>query len=73
VVRIAFRGAFLEVVLKIKGMTFPARYSLEKTPIAAGDRVRALVYRLYAFDGDRVFLLHNKNLDNSGAGNIYAI
>ncbi|MDR2055371.1 MAG: ATP-binding cassette domain-containing protein [Desulfovibrio sp.] len=71
--RIAFRGAFLEVVLNIKGMTFPTRYSLEKTPIAAGDRVRALVYRLYAFDGDRAFLLHNRNLDNSGAGNIYNI
>jgi sulfate transport system ATP-binding protein len=71
--RTAFRGAFLEVVLKIKGMSFPARYSLEKTPIAAGDRVMALVYRLYAFDGDRAFLLHNKNLENSGAGNIYSI
>jgi sulfate transport system ATP-binding protein len=71
---IAFRGAYLEVMLKIRGMTFPARYSLEKTPIAAGDRVKALVYRLYAFDRDQAFLLCNKNLDASGFANaIYSI
>ncbi|MDR1947103.1 MAG: ABC transporter ATP-binding protein [Desulfovibrio sp.] len=69
----AFRGTHLEVSLKIKNMILPARYSLEKAPIASGDRVKALVYRLYAFDGDNVLLLDNSNLDIHDDRNRYSI
>jgi hypothetical protein len=54
-------------------MTMPARYSLEKTPVAAGDKVKALVYCLYAFDGDNVTLLENNNLDTHNGANRYSI
>jgi sulfate transport system ATP-binding protein len=69
----AFRGTHWEVSLKIKNMLLPARRSLEKTPVAAGDRVKALVYRLYAFDGDSVALLENSNLDTRDNGTRYCI
>ncbi|MDR2124270.1 MAG: ABC transporter ATP-binding protein [Desulfovibrio sp.] len=69
----AFRGTHWEVTLKINNMTVPARYSLEKTPIAPGDRVKALVYRLYAFVGDSVTLLENRNLDSHNGANRYII
>jgi sulfate transport system ATP-binding protein len=69
----AFRGTHWEVRLKMKDMTMPARYSLEKMPIAAGDKVKALVYRLYAFDGDNVTLLENRNLDTRNGANRYSI
>jgi sulfate transport system ATP-binding protein len=69
----AFRGTHLEVRLKIKNMILPARYSLEKIPIAAGDRVKALIYRLYAFDDDSVLLLDNRNLNADDNGARYSI
>jgi sulfate transport system ATP-binding protein len=69
----AFRGTHWEVRLKIKNMSLPARYSLEKAPISAGDKVKAFVYRLYAFDGDNVTLLENRNLDTHNGANRYSI
>ncbi|MDR1921755.1 MAG: ATP-binding cassette domain-containing protein [Candidatus Adiutrix sp.] len=71
--RLAFRGDSLEVWLKCKGMTLPARYSLEKRPLAVGEPVKALIYRLYAFEDDRVRLFNNSRLGDHPLGYSYSI
>jgi sulfate transport system ATP-binding protein len=70
---IAFRGAFLEVGLRIKNRLFSARYSLEEPPIAVGDKVKALIYRLYSFADGQVKLVNNSFVDNLADGYSYAI
>jgi sulfate transport system ATP-binding protein len=71
--RLAFRGAALEVGLRLKDMALSARYSLEKTPLAVGDTVKVLVYRVYAFEEGRVRLVQNANLEGQHAGYSYSI
>jgi sulfate transport system ATP-binding protein len=70
---IAFRGAFLEVGLRIKNMLLSARYSLEEPPIAVGDRVKALIYRLYSFADGRVKLVNNRFVSDLADGYSYVI
>jgi sulfate transport system ATP-binding protein len=70
---IAFRGAFLEVGLRIKNMLFSAHYSLEETPIAVGDRVKTLIYRLYSFADGQVKLVNNSFVSELADGYSYVI
>jgi sulfate transport system ATP-binding protein len=70
---IVFRGDAQEVGLNLKNSHISARYSLEEAPIAVGDTVRVVVYRLYAFAGDHVRLVRNAHLDEEHIGHSYAI
>ncbi|MDR2821096.1 MAG: ATP-binding cassette domain-containing protein [Desulfovibrio sp.] len=60
---IAFRGDALRVELTCKDIPLVARYSLEQKPLAVGDTVRLLIYRLYAFEEGRTRLLYNNRLE----------
>jgi sulfate transport system ATP-binding protein len=71
--RVVFRGDALELGLALKGSRFSARYSLERTPLKAGDTVRVLLYRLYVFEGDGVRLMRNACLRDHPRGCSYSI
>jgi sulfate transport system ATP-binding protein len=73
VISLAFRGACVEAVVGIKGYEIATSYSLEKPPIQKGDRVKALVYRLYAFEGDTARLVNNSFLAAHGNGYNFVI
>jgi sulfate transport system ATP-binding protein len=70
---IVFRGDALEVGMTLKDTRISARHSLEKTPIAAGDAVRVIVYCLYVFEGEQVRLVRNACLDDERLGYDYVI
>lgn len=61
---VAFRGNNLEVKVKVKGQIFTATRSLEKEIIQVGERVNVLVYRLYAFDDTKTYLIENKAMED---------
>ncbi|MDR3176534.1 MAG: ABC transporter ATP-binding protein [Desulfovibrio sp.] len=70
---VAFRGAWLELGLVLRGIRLTARYSLEKQPPRIGDFVKVLVYRLYAFEDGKVSLRRNAELNASRHGYSYSI
>ena len=49
---IFFRGTHLEVSLDVCGMSLSLRRSLERRPIEIGERMRVVVYRLFALGKD---------------------
>ncbi|MEF9974102.1 MAG: sulfate ABC transporter ATP-binding protein [Clostridia bacterium] len=64
----AFRGSYLELKLDVNGMTLITNRSLERRPVAVGEKMCVLVYRLYVFDEDRTYLLKNKALIGRNVG-----
>ncbi|MDR2406226.1 MAG: sulfate ABC transporter ATP-binding protein [Deltaproteobacteria bacterium] len=68
VVSMAFRGAFVEVVIDLKGYLLTTSYSLEKSPISVGSKVKAIIYRLYAFQDNQAELVNNSYLEAHGNG-----
>jgi sulfate transport system ATP-binding protein len=65
---LAFRGDVLEVTVILNGFALTTSYSLERPPLSVGDRVKVLIYRIYAFDQDRAVLVGNHLLANGGNG-----
>jgi sulfate/thiosulfate transport system ATP-binding protein len=61
---VSFRGNNLEVKVRVKGQSFTATRSLEKEEVEVGEKVNILVYRLYAFDDNRTYLLENKAMED---------
>ncbi|PXV96055.1 sulfate transport system ATP-binding protein [Lachnotalea glycerini] len=59
---IYFRGNCLEVKLNVGGIILTTKRSLERRPIQIGERMHVIVYRLYAYDNERAYLLENKDL-----------
>jgi sulfate transport system ATP-binding protein len=70
---VSFRGSSLEVSLSLKGFRLVSFYSLEHSPIAPGDSVKVLIYRVYAFDGQRARLVNNSRLATQGNGYNFVI
>jgi sulfate transport system ATP-binding protein len=70
---VSFRGSSLELKLNVKGFGLTSFYSLEHAPLSAGDRVKALIYRVYAFDGDQARLVNNSLLSSQGNGYNFVI
>jgi sulfate transport system ATP-binding protein len=68
VLSMAFRGDELEVTVGVNDFPLTTGYSLERPPLNVGDRVKVLIYRLYAFEGDRAVLVGNRLLANGGTG-----
>jgi sulfate transport system ATP-binding protein len=60
--RISFRGAYLEVKVRVNGVLLTARRSLEENPLEVGEKVDVFVYRLFAVTGDKAQLLENQSL-----------
>ncbi|MDR3155412.1 MAG: ABC transporter ATP-binding protein [Deltaproteobacteria bacterium] len=70
---VAFRGSSLEVGLTVKGFRLVSSYSLEKAPLSEGDRVKILIYRVYAFDEGKARLVNNSRLSSQGNGYNFVI
>lgn len=63
--RISYRGSYLEVTVNVKGMILTATRSLEERPIAIGEAINVLIYRLYVFDeNNAAHLLVNPSIVN---------
>ncbi|MCR4841802.1 MAG: sulfate ABC transporter ATP-binding protein [Eubacterium sp.] len=60
--KIEFRGDYLEVTLNVNGIRLKTHRSLERRSIVVGEQMKVIVYRIYAYDGDKVLLLENENL-----------
>lgn len=59
---ISFRGNCLEVKLRVGDLLLTTHRSLERRPVEIGERMHVIVYRMYAYDDDRAYLLENKEL-----------
>ncbi len=67
---IVFRGNHLDVSIRIKHLLIHAEYSLDADPIAVGETVQVLIYRLYIFDDNQTYLTENKAME---AANVFYI
>ena len=67
---ILFRGNSLELKLNVNGVTLTTHRSLERRPVNVGEKMRVLIYRLYALDDKKAHLLENseiaKKMKNGG-------
>lgn len=59
---INFRGNCLEVKLNVNGVSLTTHRSMERRPVEIGEKMRIIVYRLYAYDEERTCLLENSEL-----------
>lgn len=59
---VVFRGNHLDVVVDIDGIRIVAERSLEKDPVAVGETVYVLIYRLYIFDEKKTYLVENREM-----------
>lgn len=59
---VTFRGNSVELLIDVKGLKLTALRSLERRKIEVGEKVKVLVYRLYAFDEKGVKIIENSEL-----------
>ena len=59
---IFFRGNSLELKVEVNGIVLTVQRSLERRPVEIGEEMNVLVYRLYAIDDERAYLLENQKL-----------
>ena len=57
---ILFRGNALEVRLDVDGVQLMTYRSLERRPIEVGEELNVIIYRVYAFDDEKAYLLENE-------------
>lgn len=70
---ILFRGNSMELKLDVKGIPITVHRSLERREVEVGEKLRVLIYRLYAFDDEKAYLLENeklKGVDLEGPGDV---
>ncbi|ADL50299.1 sulfate/molybdate ABC transporter ATP-binding protein [Clostridium cellulovorans] len=56
---VAFRGSSIQITFKVGDITLTAYRSLEHDPIKVGDKVFALIFRLYVFNDTEAYILEN--------------
>lgn len=61
---ISFRGSYLEVKLNVKGISLVAARSPEEAPVAAGERLNVLIYRLFIYGNNFSGLLENPAIED---------
>ena len=59
---ILFRGNHLDVTVNIGCTKITGEWSLEKEPLAVGEKVHVLIYRIYAVDSEKTYLCENKGM-----------
>lgn len=62
---IVFRGRNLELTLLVRGVSIHAEYSMDEEPVAVGEEVSVLIYRLYIFDENQTYLTENQAMKNT--------
>lgn len=64
---ILFRGNSLELKIDVGGITVSTFRSLERRPVEIGEKMNVIIYRLFAFDKEKSYLLENENLAGKNA------
>lgn len=64
--KIAFRGSYIELTVRVMNMCLTANVSLEEV-YTVGERVHVLIYRLYIFDENRTFLVENAAMKDNNS------
>ena len=59
---ILFRGNHLDVTVNIGCTKITGEWSLEKEPLAVGEKVHVLIYRIYAVDSEKTYLCENTGM-----------
>lgn len=62
---VVFRGDRMDLTITVQGIVFHAERTLEEEPIAVGEVVQVLVYRLYIFDEEKTYLVENSAMKSS--------
>lgn len=68
---ILFMGNALEVRLDVEGVQLVTHRSLERRPIKVGEVMNVIIYRVYAFDDTRAYLLENEELKRKDVDNVH--
>jgi sulfate transport system ATP-binding protein len=63
---ISFRGNCLQLTLDVDGVKLVTNRSLERRPVELGEKMCVIVYRMYAYDDKRTYLLKNEELQGAG-------
>lgn len=63
ITEIAFRGNCLQLTLDVNGIQLITHRSLERRPVEIGEKMRVVVYRMYAYDNEQAYLLENSELE----------
>jgi sulfate transport system ATP-binding protein len=63
---ISFRGNCLQLTLDVNGIKLITNRSLERRPVELGEKMCVIVYRMYAYDEKRTYILRNEELQGAG-------
>ncbi len=66
---ILFRGDSLELKLNVNGIELTTFRSLERRKVEIGEKMRVIIYRLYAVDDEKAYLLENQELKDKDIKN----
>ncbi|MBQ7447367.1 MAG: sulfate ABC transporter ATP-binding protein [Eubacterium sp.] len=66
---ILFRGNGLELKIDINGLEVTTHRSLERRPVEIGEKMNVIIYRLYALDEEKAYLLENEELVKKDVNN----
>ena len=63
---IMFRGNSLELKLDVNGVELTTHRSLERRPVKIGEEMHVIIYRVFAYDDEKAYLLENSELKKRG-------
>jgi len=66
IIDIKFKGNALELMIDVHGLMLTVHRSLERRKVSVGEKMRVLIYRLYALDDHKAYLLDNEELRSKG-------
>lgn len=58
----AFRGSEIELKIRVKDTVITANRLLDETPVEVGETVHVFIYRVYAFDDKKAYVIENNAL-----------
>ena len=58
----AFRGSEIELKIRVKDTVLTAKRLLDEAPIEVGETVNVFIYRVYAFDEEKAYVIENATL-----------
>lgn len=62
----AFRGSEIELKIRVKDTVLTAKRLLDETPVEVGEKVKVFIYRVYAFDEEKAYVIENGGADFAG-------
>lgn len=58
----AFRGSEIELKIRVKDSVLTAKRLLDEAPIEVGENVKVFIYRVYAFNDEKAYVIENAAL-----------